>query len=367
MGLTPSGGGWAAAAGVCVDQAQIIKAQTAIAGAAATPPRSDGVMGLLLNGIPTTDAVELDTDNPRSDLEFVTNNESPAVRRGLRVRANRPANAAAGDYPATGGETNPTLRTTGDKGLDVLLALMDDGYLAQVYARIISIAKGANISRAGLALLLKATGGLKYVTAEGLQLLADPDANNILELGAAGVLVNALASTSKRGLAPQATAPGAGLRNILAIDNGETAYKLAALFDATNPANLGTAAPGTAMPAARRDHVHEKPYPSVVTAGLASGFALSGSDWNTVLTLTAPAPSALVIANLGADLSPIDGRLTDDGGLCARMAGSPSFGCCMALVGGGSTINLDVYDDGGGKSALAAETRLVAYNTGALA
>ena len=66
----------------------------------------------------------------------------------------------------------------------------------------------------------------------------------------------AVATTSAVGFAPQATAPGAGLLNLLGIANGETARTDKVLFDATNPANNGTAAPGTAMTAARRDHVH---------------------------------------------------------------------------------------------------------------
>jgi hypothetical protein len=64
------------------------------------------------------------------------------------------------------------------------------------------------------------------------------------------------ASTSKHGLAIKATAPASGVRNVVAIDNGETAYKNTALVDSTNPAALGTAAPGTSLIAARRDHVH---------------------------------------------------------------------------------------------------------------
>lgn len=66
----------------------------------------------------------------------------------------------------------------------------------------------------------------------------------------------AAASTTAAGLAPQATAPAAGLRSVMAIDNGETARTDKALFDATNPAANGTSAPGSAMTAARRDHVH---------------------------------------------------------------------------------------------------------------
>ena len=67
------------------------------------------------------------------------------------------------------------------------------------------------------------------------------------------------ASTTAHGFAPKATAPASGLRSVLAIDNGETVRSDKALFDATNPAALGTASPGTAMTAARRDHVHALP------------------------------------------------------------------------------------------------------------
>lgn len=52
MGLTPSGGGWEAAAGECVDQAQTIDSETPTAGVATTPPRSDGKEGLSLAGDP---------------------------------------------------------------------------------------------------------------------------------------------------------------------------------------------------------------------------------------------------------------------------------------------------------------------------
>ena len=70
------------------------------------------------------------------------------------------------------------------------------------------------------------------------------------------------ASTSKHGWLLKATAPASGLRNVVAIDNGETAYKNAALFDATSPTTQAygdSAAVGTAMVAARRDHKHAMP------------------------------------------------------------------------------------------------------------
>lgn len=67
------------------------------------------------------------------------------------------------------------------------------------------------------------------------------------------------ASTTKHGYAPKAVAPAAGLVSALAIANGETVYTNKALYDTTNPAALGTVGPGTAVVAARRDHIHAMP------------------------------------------------------------------------------------------------------------
>lgn len=72
------------------------------------------------------------------------------------------------------------------------------------------------------------------------------------------------ASTTAHGLLLKATAPAATLRNIVAIDNTETAYTNKALFDATLPGAVGTGAAGSAMTASRRDHVHDAlPYVAV--------------------------------------------------------------------------------------------------------
>ena len=70
---------------------------------------------------------------------------------------------------------------------------------------------------------------------------------------------NVAASTSVAGLAPQATAPAAGLYNYLGITNGETAYTNKALFNATNPSTQAfgdSAVVGTSANAARQDHKH---------------------------------------------------------------------------------------------------------------
>jgi hypothetical protein len=97
------------------------------------------------------------------------------------------------------------------------------------------------------------------------------------------------ASTSSHGLALKATAPASTFVNVLGIANGETVYKMVTLWDATVPAVLGTAATGSALFSARRDHVHG----STTTNGL--GYATgaggtvtqgSGSGKATALTLS---------------------------------------------------------------------------------
>ena len=65
------------------------------------------------------------------------------------------------------------------------------------------------------------------------------------------------ANTTNHGLLIKATAPASGVRNVVAIDNGETVYKNTALVDSVAPAGLATTATsGTSLLAARRDHVH---------------------------------------------------------------------------------------------------------------
>jgi hypothetical protein len=81
------------------------------------------------------------------------------------------------------------------------------------------------------------------------------------------------ATTSLHGLLLKATAPAAGLLNFVGIGNGETVYSNKPLFDTTNPEmNGGTAAPGTQVIAARRDHVHPSDTSrAVIVTGRATG------------------------------------------------------------------------------------------------
>ena len=94
------------------------------------------------------------------------------------------------------------------------------------------------------------------------------------------------ATTSLHGLLLKATAPASGVRNVVCIDNAETVYKNSALFDSTNPASPGTAAPGTSLIAARRDHVHASQsigwYPLVSTTDFTTtALSTSTIDMNT--------------------------------------------------------------------------------------
>lgn len=84
------------------------------------------------------------------------------------------------------------------------------------------------------------------------------------------------ASTTAHGLLLQATAPAANILNVVGIANGETVYANKPLFDATAPAALGTAAAGTSLSAAHRDHVH--PLIRYTISQLNSTTALSTSD-----------------------------------------------------------------------------------------
>jgi len=109
---------------------------------------------------------------------------------------------------------------------------------------------GKLIKDSGLALSGSNTGDQ---TAGDFKLddLAAPDDNTDLN-----------ANTTNHGLLLKATAPAAGLINVVGIANGETSYANKALFDANDPTAciLGnSAAVGTATVAARRDHQHAMP------------------------------------------------------------------------------------------------------------
>jgi hypothetical protein len=158
------------------------------------------------------------------------------------------------------------------------------------------------------------------ITNPALDTLAAPTNNTTLD-----------ASTSTHGLVVKATAPAAGNRNVVGIDNAETAYTNKTLFDATNPAMNGSASPGSAMTVARRDHVHPTDTSLIAKAtnvtsindtGIADGeiaiFNLTNKDIRT--------SDKTIVTTLGADDTtvPTSKAVADVTNLKAPIA-SPTF------------------------------------------
>jgi hypothetical protein len=123
------------------------------------------------------------------------------------------------------------------------------------------------------------------------------------------------ASTTAHGYAPKATAPAAGLVSVLAIGNGETVRSDKALFDTTNPAALGSVGPGTAVVAARRDHVHAMPSAANVGAAAATSFiAGAGALTGPAAPLTVGTAAAAATGDFAA-ASHAHGNLTSAGAI----------------------------------------------------
>jgi hypothetical protein len=116
-------------------------------------------------------------------------------------------------------------------------------------------------------------------------------------LAAATDITTLNASTSAHGLVVKATAPASGLYNYVGITNAETAYTNKALFDASNPANVGTVATGSAAVAARRDHVHAATEGSITTTDVTTGDA-STTKHGFLLKATAPAANELNVVGI---------------------------------------------------------------------
>ena len=166
-----------------------------------------------------------------------------------------------------------------------------------------------------------------------------------------------VATTSRTGATPQATAPAAGLLSVLAIGNGETVRTDQALFDTTNPAAIGSVGPGTAVVAARRDHIHANPAidtlaaatdimtldVSTIAHGLAPKAVAPAAGWNvyaiangetaiTGKTIAAPAVTLFDDASVAAMVDTLGGASSVGTGGLAR-ATAPTFTTSVALGG----------------------------------
>jgi hypothetical protein len=104
---------------------------------------------------------------------------------------------------------------------------------------------GTDDSTVPTSLAVKTVTDGKASTSQKLDDFGTPDDNTDLN-----------ANTTNHGLVLKAVAPAANELNVVGIANGETSYGMKTLFDDTNPAMDGTAASGTSLKAAHRDHVH---------------------------------------------------------------------------------------------------------------
>ena len=159
------------------------------------------------------------------------------------------------------------------------------------------------------------------------------DAIKLDELAAPTDVTTLNASTSAHGLAPKATAPAAGLLNLLGIGNGETVYSNKAIFDTTNPAALGTAGPGTSLVAARRDHVHAMPSASDVEAVPSDGWIASSATWS-YSSLDSAALTGVISVN--ADMTGLSAWATES--VMSKQAQSTGLLQKWAYSGGATLI-----------------------------
>lgn len=130
------------------------------------------------------------------------------------------------------------------------------------------------------------------------------------------------ASTTKHGFLLKAVAPAANVLNVVGIANGGAAWAIKTLFDATNPAALGVAAPGTSLLAAHRDHVHP-----VSTRGDVDYFASSESTH-------VPIAQFVACVNNDTDVIVFRGRIPTD----LRAGGKVSFWLDMVYCQPNGTV-----------------------------
>ncbi|KAF0156311.1 MAG: hypothetical protein FD189_1116 [Elusimicrobia bacterium] len=213
--------------------APIISSQAGTAGTAATALRSDTKPGLKLVGAPADG-----TAAGAETLEFTTSDG------GLQVKLGKNYTVGSWDFPSLAVESSAARR-------------------------------GLIVKIPGGGALVVTTNGIELAVGNGLEIdssavkaKVDIDANNILTVSAAGLLVNALATITKRGLCP--VLPNVATQYLNGVGAFATPPSGPALSDAT-PAGISTTAgaAGTGAAASRADHAH----PCAITGA---------SGWETV-------------------------------------------------------------------------------------
>jgi hypothetical protein len=146
-------------------------------------------------------------------------------------------------------------------------------------------------------------------------------------------------TTSKHGLVPKATAPAANYMNHLGIINGESSPTMRALFDASNPADCGTAAPGISTLAAHRDHVHAVPAASDTVAGKVE-LATAGETTTGTDTTRAVTPDGIAGSDFGKRIIQI--KVMDDATSLTTGDGKINF-CIPPELNGMNLVDADAF------------------------
>ena len=105
------------------------------------------------------------------------------------------------------------------------------------------------------------------------------------------------ANTTNHGLLLKAVAPATGFIRFVGIAYGETIYALKELFAATTPSMDGSASAGTALTAARIDHVHPSDTSRLANSGAANGKIYVGKTDGTFTPVTLTQGANITITN----------------------------------------------------------------------
>jgi len=168
-------------------------------------------------------------------------------------------------------------------------------------------------------------------------------------LAAATDITTLNASTSAHGLVVKATAPAAGLVNVVGIENGETAYTNKALFDATSPSTQAfgdAAAVGTAVVSARRDHKHAMMAAPTSVSGNAGTVTVADAGGDTTtwpLLGTSQTGSLTPATDAGLTYNATDNALTAAtfiGALTGTASGNLVSGGALGTPSSGTVTNL---------------------------
>jgi hypothetical protein len=231
---------------------------TAAAGTAVQASRSDHVHPGTITGLDIDGATDIGADLADADLIIVDDGAGGTNRKAAMSRVKTYAQGIKIDDLTAGDDNTDLDASTTKHGLllkatapaanELNVVGIANGETAYTNKDLFNTTTPGQVGTGAAGTAVQASRSDHVHGAPKLDDNAAPDDNTDLN-----------ASTSAHGLLLKATAPAAGLMNVVGIENGGTVYANKALFDASVPGNstsVQSAATGSAMVAARRDHTH---------------------------------------------------------------------------------------------------------------